>query len=138
MKRPDIDEIKARILRATPGPWGEQKDGIGPSFKKLRLLMSGDPAEIVASRSFVLSIRQDAPQLLAWVLSLEAELNRAKADLAFYANMRHYDQPLFDHFGAPLRIAAERGRRARDALERIAKLEIPEDQATREKLRKAG
>ena len=84
MKRPDIEAIKERCKKTTPGPW-EIDNGEGYSITKvigktLRADIVGDCAQVGIDAEFIAHARMDIPALLAYIEELEKELGDDEPD----------------------------------------------------------
>lgn len=83
--KPDIDAIKERAEKATPGPWESVRSY--PSTADHSFVLGDDGCESVTSdiltvdADFIANARTDIPALLAYIAELEAERDAAVEDL---------------------------------------------------------
>lgn len=114
MTKIDLDEIEARALAATPGPWSVcpmdmyifggdghmvasncptedawQVRGFGAEKAGQRPEGSQD-----ANAAFIASAREDIPQLIAEVRRLQAQLNNEPPPLRGRSNFQFMDDPV--------------------------------------------
>lgn len=94
MKRPDIEAIKKRCEKATPGPWKTDKFGCyiwGPQQEMVadtvseensifRMRGVGGKLPIQDNLNFIVNARTDIPVLIAYIEELEKELGDDEPD----------------------------------------------------------
>ena len=109
MNAQQLEEIKERVAKATPGEWDvfddiwvAQGDGltIGENIAK---------CEVEADADFIAHARQDVPELVA-------EVERLREALAFYANNINYSIVYNKNLLGSIAVDKDRGEIARQAL----------------------
>ena len=101
--KPDIDAIRERAEKATPGPWrvsgdinhmvftkSDAKDNRIPLIADCGHLHNADTKQHVAemqnNAAFIANARTDIPALLAYIAELERERDAAVIDMKLLAN----------------------------------------------------
>lgn len=83
MMQKELDAIRERAEKATPGPWwlgGNDVDGPDTGYGELRVATISNTArrEQKANAEFIAHAREDIPRLLAEIERLQAELKYYK------------------------------------------------------------
>lgn len=134
--RPDIEAIDGRVLATTPGRWKTIKPGHGQPTKYLCVQLGKDDCYTTLEMEpddarFIANAHQDIPDLIAYVLFIEAENERLQTwDGMMSVLDEHYPADVFDgSSGDPgsrivslmreVDLLREREKQLRDGLSRV-------------------